>query len=167
MSEDKEINQGYFIRTPLVNQAQFSMVLVFKEQTSYIRNYICPYNMISICLRAEGQDASVMTNLKTGEIHSTRENEILMIPHNLPQQYHHTLRFEQLSIQFRLELFPGVDVFSGQDSIFVEYSPDCDARPKKFSPPKTEYSCSQNARHTPWSSATATGLPPIRWNWKK
>ena len=37
-------------------------------------------------------------------------------------RYHHTLRNEHIAIHFKLELFPGVDVFSGQQHVILEKS---------------------------------------------
>lgn len=127
-----ENRMPYYIGVPVQRQAHFTMVAVFRESVEFIRNYTCPFNMIGICTRSEGENASVVHNLMTGDEYSTRLNEIHMCPCNLPQRYHHTLRNEHLSIHFKLELFPGVDVFSGQDHTFREYSPELAAQAKEI-----------------------------------
>ena len=109
---------------PLDNQAHFSLVDVFHESLAYDRNYTLPYDMVTVCVRAEGKDASVSRNLETGEVYRARENDISLIPHNLPQHYQLTRRCERYGIHFRLELYPGVDVFSGVRRRIVENSPE-------------------------------------------
>lgn len=108
---------------PLERQAEFTLVDVFRESLEYTRNYTLPFNMISVCIRSEGADASVTSNLKTGEIYRARENDISLIPHGLAQQYAHTVRNERYGIHFKLELYPGVDVFSGGLHRICENSP--------------------------------------------
>ena len=107
---------------PLQNQARFYFEEVFHESREYIRNYTLPFDMIGVCTLSEGTDASVWRNLQTGETLSLKENDITLVPYNLAQQYHHTLRNERYGIHFRLELYPGVDVFSGCDHVIVENS---------------------------------------------
>ncbi|MDD3952942.1 MAG: AraC family transcriptional regulator [Lentisphaeria bacterium] len=124
--------EHYYISVPVMNQAHFSMVAVFRESVEFVRNYTCPFNMIGICTRSEGENASVILNLKTGEKQSPVLNEISLCPFNLPQRYHHTLRNEHLSIHFKLELFPGVDVYSGQTQCFREISPKLTTEAKKI-----------------------------------
>lgn len=116
--------QAFHHAFPLVNQAHFTLVNVFHESVTYTRNYTLPFDMISVCVRSEGADASVSTNLKTGERFSMRENDITLIPYNLPQQYCHTTRNERYGIHFKLELYPGVDVFSGGLRRIYENSPE-------------------------------------------
>ena len=109
---------------PVGRQSDFTLVAVFHESQEFIRNYTLPFNMIAICLRSEGPDASVSTNLRTGERFSMRENDITLIPCNLSQQYCHTTRNERYGIHFKLELYPGVDVFSGCTGRITENSPE-------------------------------------------
>lgn len=108
---------------PLERQAEFTLVGVFRESLEYTRNHTFPFNMISVCIRSLGADASVTSNLKTGEIYRARENDISLIPHGLAQQYAHTVRNERYRIHFKLELYPGVDVFSGGLHRICENSP--------------------------------------------
>lgn len=117
---------------PVDKQIRFTLVAVFRESVEFCRNYTLPWNILDICIRSEGKDASRVINLKTGEECSSRENQVSMYPCNLPQQYRHTLRNEHLSIHFKLELFPGVDVFAGQDHIFTEYSPELTVRAREI-----------------------------------
>ncbi len=109
---------------PISNQVRFSLVDVFHESLEYTRNYTLPFNMIGICIRSEGEQASVVTNLETGKMYESHENDITLTPYNLSQQYHHTRRNERYGIHFRLELYPGIDVFSGCKERIVENSPE-------------------------------------------
>lgn len=124
---------GAFNRpVPLNRQAEFTLVNVFHECTEYVRNYTLPFNMLTIHLRAEGDDASVVENLRTGKVYRARMNDITLIPAGLPQQYRHTLRSERYSIHFRLELYPGIDVFSEGSSRIVENSPELRAEAEEI-----------------------------------
>ena len=122
----------YYYGVPVLRQARFTMVAVFRESVEFCRNYTRPWNMLDICTRSEGEEASRVINLKTGEEFSSREDLISMCPCDLPQQYRHTFRNEHCAIHFKLELFPGVDVFSGQDHVIREYSPELAARAREI-----------------------------------
>lgn len=107
----------------IMQQVKFKPIALFHESQEFSRFYQLPFNMLSITLRSEGEDASIVTNLKTGEVRKSRENMIALVPCNLPQFYQHTLRSERLCIHFQLELFPGVDIYSNCNRCFKEYSP--------------------------------------------
>ena len=109
------MNGSYYIPVPLDHVPKFTFVAVFRESAEYVRQYTLPFNMIGIASRAEGPRSSVMRNLRTGEERESRPNGISFVPCGLAQEYRHTLRQEHLSIHFKLELYPGVDVFSGID----------------------------------------------------
>lgn len=132
--EEKQFQEysPYYIGVPTIHQAHFTMMAVFKEKVSYRRNYTCPFNMIDIFSEAEGEDSAVIRNLQTGETYSIEENMITMCPYNLPQNYLFTLRNEHLCIHFTLELFPGVDIYSGQEHMYVEHSPEQTRRAKEI-----------------------------------
>lgn len=118
------MNRAFFDNVPLDRQAEFSLVEVFRECTQYVRDYNLPFNMIGIHLRTEGEDSSVVENLRTGSVYHAHENDITMCPSGLSQRYHHTLRSERLSIHFKLELYPGIDVFSEGQERIIENSPE-------------------------------------------
>ena len=107
---------------PLSTQARLTLVNVFHEQVAYRKFYQRPFNMLSVVLRG-GEGASISTNMRTGEVLAAKENDIRLIPCGLPQMYCHTLAAERFGIHFKLELFPGLDVFSGVDSVICENSP--------------------------------------------
>lgn len=109
------MNGDYYIPVPTDRAPEFTFVAVFRESTEFVRNYTLPFNMIGIVSRAEGARSSVMRNLRTCEMHEAHLNDIHFIPCGLAQEYRHTLRNEHLAIHFKLELYPGVDVFSGID----------------------------------------------------
>ena len=113
----------YTVHLPVNRQARFTMIALFRESVEFTRDYTLPFNLLSICVRSEGENASIIRNLKTNEEYSSRVGEIILRPCNLPQRYHHTLRNEHIAIHFKLELFPGVDVYSGQGHIYRENSP--------------------------------------------
>lgn len=117
-------NKEFYTSYPLHRQVRFTLVNVFHESVSFTRTYTLPFNMLSVCIRSEDEDASVARNLKTGEVYRNRENDIAMIPFNLSQEYRHTLRNERYGIHFKLELYPGIDVFNGLDHRIVENSPE-------------------------------------------
>lgn len=118
------MSQKSFHQTvPLENQIHFSLVNVFRESQDFHRNFTLPFNMISICTRAEDEDAGIITNLENGEVFHLHENDITLVTCNLPQQIHCTSRSERYGIHFRLELYPGYDVFSGVRMRVVENSP--------------------------------------------
>ncbi len=116
--------EHYHIRIPVENQARFTFVQVFRESTQYVKNYILPFNLLSVTSRSEGEGASVRVNHKTGAEYDSKLNDVILTPYQLPQQYRHTYRDEHLAIHFRLELYPGVDVFSGLSECIVENSPE-------------------------------------------
>lgn len=134
MSDQKIIAKAYdtmekkhipfSVRVPVNRQARFTMVALFRESVEFIRDYTLPFNLISVCIRSEGANASVVRNLKTNEEYSSEPGLITLCPCNLSQRYHHTLRNEHIAIHFKLELFPGVDVFSGQQHVYFERSPE-------------------------------------------
>ena len=126
------MNGAFYRPVPLNRQAEFTLVNVFHECTEYVRNYTLPFNMLTIHLRAEGDDASVVENLRTGKVYRARMNDITLIPAGMPQQYRHTLRSERYSIHFRLELYPGIDVFSEGSSRIVENSPELRAEAEEI-----------------------------------
>ena len=108
---------------PLENQIRFSLVHVFSESHDFCREFTLPFNMISICTRSEGDNACVVTNLENGEVFQLHENDISLVTCNLPQQILCTSRSERHGIHFHLELYPGLDVFSGKKMRVVENSP--------------------------------------------
>ena len=116
--------EKFYTSYPINQTLKFKPIAIFHESVEFSRFYQLPFNMLSIVLRSEGEKASVITNLKTGEVRESCENQIAMVPCNLPQFYQHTLRNERLNIHFQLELFPGVDVFSGCDHCMMEVSPE-------------------------------------------
>lgn len=116
--------EKFYITYPVNQSLKFKPIAIFHESTEYARFYQLPFNMLSVTLRSEGENASVVTNLKTNEVRKSQENMIAMVPCNLPQFYQHTLRNERLNIHFQLELFPGVDVFSGCEYCPTEISPE-------------------------------------------
>ena len=112
----------FFISVPVKRQAHFTMVALFHESVEFVRDYTLPFNLLSVCIRSDGKNASVMRNLKTKEEYTSEPGLITLCPCNLPQRYSHTLRDEHIAIHFKLELFPGVDVYSGQQHVFPERS---------------------------------------------
>ncbi|MBQ7694657.1 MAG: helix-turn-helix transcriptional regulator [Lentisphaeria bacterium] len=114
--------EPFHYNIPLAAQARLTLVDVFHESVAYRRFYQRPFDMLGVALRGRGED-SVSTNMRTGEVMTARENDIRLIPCGLPQMYHHTLGAERYGIHFRLELFPGLDVFAGIDSAICENSP--------------------------------------------
>lgn len=146
-----ENRMPYHIEVPAFHQARFTMVAAFRESTSYTRNYRCPFNMLGVCTRSEGENASIVRNLLTGEEYSSRVDLVTMCPCNLPQRYTHTLRKEHLAIHFKLELFPGVDVFAGQKHVIKEFSPSLTAWAKEIfaisEPTKMLTACQEFALH--------------------
>ncbi|HBJ96784.1 MAG TPA: hypothetical protein DDZ11_10345 [Lentisphaeria bacterium] len=124
---------GAFYRpVPLNYQVAFSLVNVFHESTEFVRNYTLPFNLLTIHLREEDDESSVAENLRTGEVYRARLNDITLVPAGMPQQYRHTLRSERLSIHFRLELYPGIDVFSEGGSRIIENSPELRAEAEEI-----------------------------------
>ena len=110
------------VSVPVNRQARFSMVALFRERVEFIRDYTLPFNLLSVCTQADGKDASVMRNLRTGEVFFREPGLFSLCPCGLPMRYHHTFRNEHIAIHFKLELFPGVDVFSGQQHVILEKS---------------------------------------------
>ena len=169
MKMEGEKREFYKIDVPVNHQARFTMVAVFRESVEFIRDYTLPFNMLDVCSRSEGKDASRVINLKTGESYSSRVNLISLCPCNLKQQYRHTLRNEHLCIHFKLELFPGMDVFSGQDHVIKEYSPELANRAREIFEIKDAVLCLSQCQefalhfcHRHWPKRYAFELEPIR-----
>ena len=117
-------SEAFYDSFPLDRQAGFTLVNVFHEAVEYSRNYTQPFDMLNICIRAEGEEAAVAVDPENGERRIERENDITLIPANLSRHYRMTTRCERYGIHFRLELYPGKDVFQGMRHPIVENSPE-------------------------------------------
>ena len=117
-------SESFRQKIPLENQIRFSLVSVFRESCDVFRKYTLPFNMISICTRAEGEDSAVVTDLENNRVFHLHENDITLVTHGLPQDIRCTPRCERSEIHFRLELYPGIDVFNGSKFRVSENSPE-------------------------------------------
>ena len=86
---------------------------MFAERTEYVRQYTLPFNAIGICLEEDETDPSSTTDLTTGNVREWRQNDIGFLTEYVPTLFRYTRRNLHLAIHFCLELFPGVDLFSG------------------------------------------------------
>lgn len=114
----------FHIPYPLTGDTRFSFVAVFRESTEYCRLFTLPFDMISICVRENEFDPSRAEVLERGECFPFHRNDISLTTCDTPMRYRYTPGNEHLCIHFRLELFPGADVFSGVLRRFVENSPE-------------------------------------------
>ena len=104
----------YFIKTPLSVQTHFTFVEVFREATQYSRIYNLPFNSVCVCTRENQENPSTAENLDTGTLYTFHKNDVTLMPRNIPHRYIYTMANEHLCIHFRLEIFPGADVFAGK-----------------------------------------------------
>ena len=140
-------SEAFYDSFPLDRQAGFTLVNVFHEAVEYSRNYTQPFDMLNICIRAEGEEAAVAVDPENGERRIERENDITLIPANLSRHYRMTTRCERYGIHFRLELYPGRDVFQGMRHPIVENSPELRREAEE---------------HTPDVYARVRSAPPVR-----
>lgn len=113
----------FYTPYPLAWDTRFSFVAVFRESAEYCRLFTLPFNMLSICVRENESDPSRAEVLERGECFPFHVNDISLTTCDTPMRYRYTPANEHLCIHFRLELFPGVDVFSGVRRRFIENSP--------------------------------------------
>lgn len=121
---EMSVMSTFHIPYPLTGDTRFSFVAVFREVTEYRRLFTLPFNMLAICVRENESDPSLAEVLERGEGFPFRCNDISLTTCDTPMRYRYTSANEHLCIHFRLELFPGVDVFSGVRRRFVENSPE-------------------------------------------
>ncbi|OQA77008.1 MAG: HTH-type transcriptional activator Btr [Lentisphaerae bacterium ADurb.Bin242] len=107
-----------------MEQSRFTFVNVFHESVEFDRNYTLPFNMLDACIRSDGENASIATDLRTGEKLVSRRGTLTFIPCHFQGRYQHTLANERVNIHFKLEIYPGIDVFDGIKRRIVEYSPE-------------------------------------------
>ncbi len=123
-TERAEAMNTFNIPYSLTGDTRFSFVAVFRESTEYCRLFTLPFDMLAICVRENESDPSVAEVLERGERFPFHCNDISLTTCDTPMRYRYTPANEHLCIHFRLELFPGVDVFSGVRRRFVENSPE-------------------------------------------
>ena len=92
---------------------RFEFTAVFRERVEYERRYQLPFNMIGVCTAENPENPSETTNLHDGSRYVWKLNDICFTPCGTAQYYRYTPANEHLAIHFRLEIIPGIDVFSG------------------------------------------------------
>lgn len=124
LREALEMNATYQIHCPLMEAAQFSFVAVFQEATECIRSYTLPFNMLNVFTHENEEDPSWAELCKTGDRLFMHRNDVSMITCDVPIRCRFTSANKHLCIHFKLELFPGLDVFSGLHRVFIENDPE-------------------------------------------
>ena len=99
---------------PLVPlRTRFSLVTMFAERTEYERVYRLPFNAVGICLDEDPSDPSTYTDLLTGVKYEWRKWQVGFLSEGTPTLYKYSRKNLHLAIHFHLELYPGIDLFSG------------------------------------------------------
>ena len=114
----------YVIPCPLTEDTRFSFVSVFREATEYCQLYTRPYNMLGICIRENEADPSHTEIVGRDERFVHHCDDISLVTCDTPLRVRFTPANVHLAIHFRLELFPGLDVFSGLKQCFYRNDPE-------------------------------------------
>lgn len=102
-----------FDKVPVNLPPRFEFTAVFRERAEYERRYQLPFNMVGICTAEDPGNPSEITNLHDGSRYVWKLNDIGFTPCGTAQYYRYTPANEHLAIHFRLEIIPGIDVFTG------------------------------------------------------
>ena len=124
---------SFFRRHPACRVgAEFRFVNLFEEVTEYDRTFQLPFNILSCVVGSDPETESYVRSNITGEIYPHRDGEIMFIPRGLPIFIHRKPDFRILSLHFTWEVFPGMDLFAGSESIHCLHSPETLKRIERY-----------------------------------
>lgn len=124
---------SFFRRHPACRVgAEFRFVDLFEEVTEYDRTFQLPFNILSCVVGSDPETESYVRSNITGEIYPHRDGEIMFIPRGLPIFIHRKPDFRILSLHFTWEVFPGMDLFAGSESIHCLHSPETLKRIERY-----------------------------------
>ena len=106
-----------------INRLSFRFVAIFEERVEYKRIYTLPFNTLTAIIDDGGSDAAVIENLRTGETLPRRRGDLIFTPVNLPLLIHAKMTLHTLSVHFKYELYPGLDIFDACRECIAEHDP--------------------------------------------
>ena len=106
-----------------INRLSFRFVAIFEERVEYKRIYTLPFNTLTAVIDDGGSDGAVIENLRTGETLPRRRGDLISTPVNLPMLIHANMTLHTLSVHFKYELYPGMDIFDACRECIAEHDP--------------------------------------------
>ena len=115
-----------------INSLNLRFVAIFEERVEYKRVYTLPFNTLTAVVDDGGSDDATIENLLTGETSSRRRGDLIFTPVNLPMLVNAKMTLHTLSVHFKYELYPGMDIFDACRKYRVEHVPDAVAELEKL-----------------------------------
>ena len=103
--------QSFVSKKRDINSLSFRFVAIFEERVDYTRIYALPFNTITAIIDDGGSDAATIENISTREVLIRRKGDLIFTPVNLPLLIHAKTTLHTLSVHFKYELYPGMDIF--------------------------------------------------------
>ncbi|MDD5727132.1 MAG: AraC family transcriptional regulator [Victivallales bacterium] len=105
--------------------ATITFIAIFRETVRVNLRLTLPYNTLVGVVDEDDSDCPhEMENLLTRERWTAHKGDFFFTPAGLPVAYHNRLSRKHIAVHFKLEIFPGYDVFWGQKNWISQYSPE-------------------------------------------
>jgi len=101
-----------------------NFVAIFEERVEFTRIFTLPCNTLVGIMDDGNREESVIENCDTHEKWVRRKGFLYFTPPDLPVLYTSRTNLHYVAVHFNLEVYPGIDIFSGMKRWIVEYSPD-------------------------------------------
>lgn len=116
---NNEEHMKYMNWVDISMQPSFRLVALLEETIEYNRLWTLTFHTLTLCVSENLNDPSWIELQETGERIAMREGQIAFMPAGTPARIRFTEANRHLSIQFRYELFSGIDVFDGLRGYFL------------------------------------------------
>lgn len=103
---------------------EVSFVAVFEEKVDFRRIFQLPYNLLVGILEDGGLNNSPIYDITNKKWHSRRKDWLYFNPCNQNIMYETHPNLHYIAIHFKLELYPGIDLFRSKKHWIFEYAPD-------------------------------------------
>ena len=95
-----------------------SFIEVFEEKVDFRHIYQLPYNLLVGILDDGGMNNSPIYDIVNQEWHDRKKGQLYFSPCNQKIMYETHPNLHYIAIHFRLELYPGIDLFQDEKHIF-------------------------------------------------
>lgn len=102
---------------------EISFVAVFEERVDFRRVFQLPFNMLVGVLDDGGLDNSPICDIDHDEWHSRRKGWLYFNPWNQKVLYETHPNLHYIAVHFKMELYPGFDLFQRETRWSFEYAP--------------------------------------------
>ncbi len=103
---------------------EVSFIAVFEEKVDFRRIYQLPCNLLVGILDDGGMNNSPIYDIVNQEWHDREKGQLYFNPCNQKIMYETHPNLHYIAIHFRLELYPGIDLFQDEKHWIFEYAPD-------------------------------------------